>query len=218
MRNGSAGVEVDELIDVADAGRVGARGSRRRDTGPVGPGQRGGIASATAHRGGGGRTAVGDDDAVGGRCARHGRREPVGLRDRQVTLGIDLGGVGGRIVERVRIGCSGRRIDLRRVGDRAGGCGDGPVTVKVTEAPTARSTDSVDVTSARRRAQAAPTVPTHVQPTPAMPAGIVSVTAAPVTADGPALVATISIGDRVARAGVGVVVGLGDRQVGDDVE
>ena len=64
------------------------------------------------------------------------------------------------------------------------------VTVNVTEAPTGRSTSSL-MLPLPVAVQAPPPVAAQVHVAPARPAGMVSVTTAPVTADGPLLVATI---------------------------
>jgi hypothetical protein len=62
-----------------------------------------------------------------------------------------------------------------------------PVTVKVAVAPTGRST-LVLIDPLPEAAQVPPPAPAHVQVIEVMPAGIESVTAAPLTLDGPTLV------------------------------
>ena len=65
-----------------------------------------------------------------------------------------------------------------------------PVTVNVTEPPTGRLTVAL-MLPLPLAGQVAPPVAVQVQVTPVRAAGIVSVTVAAVTADGPVLVATI---------------------------
>jgi hypothetical protein len=63
--------------------------------------------------------------------------------------------------------------------------------VNVADAPTGRSTVVLMLPLPLPAAHDAPPLVTHVHVTPVSDAGIVSVTGAPVTADGPALLATI---------------------------
>jgi hypothetical protein len=65
-----------------------------------------------------------------------------------------------------------------------------PVTVNVTEPPTGSVTDAL-MLPLPLVGHVPPAVPAHVHETPLSVAGIVSATVAPVTADGPAFVATI---------------------------
>ena len=65
-----------------------------------------------------------------------------------------------------------------------------PVTVNVAVAPTGRSTEAL-MLPLPLAGQAPPPAAEHVHVTPDSAAGIVSVTVAAVTADGPVLVATI---------------------------
>ncbi len=65
----------------------------------------------------------------------------------------------------------------------------GAVTVKVTEAPTGRST-ALPIGPLPAAAQVPPPAPRHVHVIEVVPTGIVSVTVAPLTLDGPALVTT----------------------------
>jgi hypothetical protein len=64
-----------------------------------------------------------------------------------------------------------------------------PVTVNVTDAPTGRFTEAL-MLPLPLAGQVPPAVPLHVHVVPVNVAGIVSVTVAAVTADGPVLLAT----------------------------
>ncbi len=67
------------------------------------------------------RPAVADHDRVGGRAARHGAGDTIGLGDRQVGLPRQHVAVGRRIVSRVGVGHAARRRDGRRVDQVAAG-------------------------------------------------------------------------------------------------
>ncbi len=89
-----------------------------------------------------------------------------------------------------------------------------PVTVNVAVAPTGRSTVVLMLPLPLPAAHDPPPAGTHVQVTPTSDTGTVSVTLAAVTADGPALEASIVYVTDVPGTAVVDAVGLGDRQIG----